>query len=287
MRENLDAERQLIPALPDTDAPELSGMTGAAAIENGELIGFLCAPPPHDHAFGTAAKGIFSPLHANGVTRNTGTDRARVMTRLYTYAAERWTALGANYHALSVFAHDTEITNALFNLNFGRRCADAIFTSVEEPPPVIFTLRELDREEIPLVRELRIKLSDHLACSPCFMRTSEKELADRISAAEKSGTRLFAAFDDYRTVAFIEVGDSGETYLTWNTGMKSICGAYCLPEYRGKGVMQALVCLAKKETRARYLGVDLETMNPAAAGFWKKQFTFYTSGLTRRVDEKA
>ena len=193
MRENLDAERQLIPALPDTDAPELSGMTGAAAIENGELIGFLCAPPPHDHAFGTAAKGIF-------------------------------------------------------------------------------TLRELDREEIPLVRELRIKLSDHLACSPCFMRTSEKELADRISASEKSGTRLFAAFDYYRTVAFIEVGDSGETYLTWNTGMKSICGAYCLPEYRGKGV--------------RYLGVDLETMNPAAAGFWRKQFTFYTSGLTRRVDEK-
>ena len=58
------------------------------------------------------------------------------------------------------------------------------------------------------------------------------------------------------------------------------------PEYRGKGVMQALVCLAKKETRARYLGVDLETMNPAAAGFWRKQFTFYTSGLTRRVDEK-
>ena len=182
-------------------------MTGAAAIENGELIGFLCAPPPHDHAFGTAAKGIF-------------------------------------------------------------------------------TLRELDREEIPLVRELRIKLSDHLACSPCFMRTSEKELTDRISAAEKSGTRLFAAFDDYRTVAFIEVGYSGETYLTWNTGMKSICGAYCLPEYRGKGVMQALVCLAKKETRARYLGIDLETMNPAAAGFWRKQFTFYTSGLTRRVDEK-
>ena len=84
VRENLDAERQLIPALPDTDAPELSGMTGAAAIENGELIGFFCAPPPHDPAFGTAAKGIFSPLHANGVTRKTGIDRARVMTRLYT-----------------------------------------------------------------------------------------------------------------------------------------------------------------------------------------------------------
>ena len=48
-------------------------MTGAAAIENGELIGFLCAPPPHDHAFGTAAKGIFSPLHANGVTRKSET----------------------------------------------------------------------------------------------------------------------------------------------------------------------------------------------------------------------
>lgn len=127
-------------------------MTGAAAIETGELIGFLCAPPPHEHAFGTAAKGIFSPLHANGVTRKPGTDRTRAMTRLYAYAAEKWTALGANYHAISVFAHDTEITNALFNLNFGRRCADAIFTSTEKPPPVIFTLRELNREEIPLVR---------------------------------------------------------------------------------------------------------------------------------------
>ena len=72
--------------------------------------------------------------------------------------------------------------------------------------------------------------------------------------------------------------------------MKNICGAYCLPEYRGKGVIQALldhmISVLKSEGHAR-LGVDFETFNPTAAGFWPKYFEAYTNGLVRRVDECA
>ena len=34
-----------------------------------------------------------------------------------------------------------------------------------------------------------------------------------------------------------------------------------------------------------HLGVDYESFNPTAAGFWQKHFIPYTSGVVRRIDE--
>lgn len=35
------------------------------------------------------------------------------------------------------------------------------------------------------------------------------------------------------------------------------------------------------------LGVDCESFNPTARGFWLKYFTPYTYGLVRRIDDNA
>jgi hypothetical protein len=35
------------------------------------------------------------------------------------------------------------------------------------------------------------------------------------------------------------------------------------------------------------LGVDFESINPMAYGFWLKYFDAYTHSLVRRIDEKA
>jgi GNAT superfamily N-acetyltransferase len=72
--------------------------------------------------------------------------------------------------------------------------------------------------------------------------------------------------------------------------MKNICGAYCLQEYRGKGIFQGLLNYAITTLKAEgfeTLGVDFESFNPTASGFWLKYFTAYTSNVVRRIDECA
>jgi len=72
--------------------------------------------------------------------------------------------------------------------------------------------------------------------------------------------------------------------------MMNICGAYCLLEYRGQDVMQGLlnyVITVLKSEGYKSLGVDFESFNPTAKGFWLKYFAAYTNGFTRRIDECA
>ena len=72
--------------------------------------------------------------------------------------------------------------------------------------------------------------------------------------------------------------------------MMNICGAYCMPEYRGTGIfnnlLAYLVTTLKSEGYTR-LGVDFESFNPTARGFWLKHFTEYTNSVVRRIDEKS
>ena len=72
--------------------------------------------------------------------------------------------------------------------------------------------------------------------------------------------------------------------------MCNICGAFCLHEYRGKSIYQNLLnfTITKlKEEGYILLGVDFESFNPTAYGFWLKYFTAYTNSVVRRIDECA
>jgi GNAT superfamily N-acetyltransferase len=72
--------------------------------------------------------------------------------------------------------------------------------------------------------------------------------------------------------------------------MQNICGAFCLPVYRGKGIMQGLlnhVITQLKVDKVNSLGVDFESFNLSASGFWLKHFTAYIYSVTRRIDECA
>ena len=69
-----------------------------------------------------------------------------------------------------------------------------------------------------------------------------------------------------------------------------VTGAYCLKEYRGKGVYQNLLSfLVNTLGRENYtrFGVDFESINPNAYGFWLKYFAAYTHSVVRRIDEYA
>ena len=72
--------------------------------------------------------------------------------------------------------------------------------------------------------------------------------------------------------------------------MKNICGAYLRYEFRGTGIFTKLLgytfdCL--RESNIPLCGVDCESINPEAYGFWTKHFTPYTYSLVRRLDERS
>jgi GNAT superfamily N-acetyltransferase len=142
---------------------------------------------------------------------------------------------------------------------------------------------EIIEDEVEKIREMRKLYAVHLSESPCFMRYG-------INLAEKRNSRVFAAFQINKPIAYLEVMDNGEHFATEVNSMKSICGAFCLPEYRGKGIFQGLLNYTITKLKAegfKSLGVDFEGFNPTASGFWLKYFTIYTNSVVRRIDECA
>jgi GNAT superfamily N-acetyltransferase len=110
-----------------------------------------------------------------------------------------------------------------------------------------------------------------------------------INSCVKMRKRFFAAKYRGELCAYLMVLRSGETFVAGQQGYIHIGGAFCLPVHRGKGVFQNLleyaVSALKNEGYSR-LGVDFESINPAAYGFWLKYFAAYTHGVARRIDER-
>ncbi len=284
-------EREHVPELPLIDAlPDLTDFAdngfGVAAVDEKRLIGFLSFYQPWDNAFGSGTLGTFAPIHAHGAVYE---NREQIYKRMYQAAAEKLVREGVGSHAIGLYTHDTQAINAFYTYGFGLRCVDAIRQAETIPlgNACPFNMRRLERHEAVLIRQLRRMLTNHLAQSPCFMRSTPGEIEEWLIRAENRDSILFAAFERDRAIAFIEVADNGENFATAVPDMKNICGAFCLPECRGTGVVQALLNYAIIELKAAgctRLGVDFESFNPTAYGFWLKYFTAYTHSVVRRID---
>ncbi len=293
-KDNYFEERGEVPFLPEIEAvPNLEYFAGnglgVAALEGNRLIGFLCCYEPWDNAFDSMAKGTFSPIHAHGAVKE---NRQMIYKRMYQYAAEKWVKHKITYHAIAHYAHDTEALETFFIYGFGLRCMDAIrpMQKIECKPCEGIRFDELMKENVSQIRELRKLQSEHMGYSPCFMYSTEREFRDWLERAEKRDSRLFIAKEQDKVMAFVEITSTGENFATEDETMRSICGAYCLPEYRGRDIYPNLLNYAIGKLAGegyKLLGVDFESFNPTAYGFWLKYFTAYTKSVVRRIDECA
>lgn len=284
--ENYEEERKAVPDLPPVKyLPDLDGFArnglGCSAFENGKMVGFLCCLDPWENAFTTPVRGTFSPIHAHGAVYR---ERGRIYQRLYQAAAQKWANAGIVSHSIGLYAHDRAAIEAFFQYGFGLRCVDAIrpMTPVAAPDCKGFTFFEMEPVQRRLAEPLHQQLAAHFVQSPCFMRHLEPD------QWQEEKTRLFAAADGQKIAAYIEIADTAENFVTEASQVQNICGAFCLPEYRGKGLYQNLLnhlIGALKQEGYTLLGVDYESFNPTAWGFWQKYFAPYTSGVVRRVDE--
>lgn len=289
-----DRERRLSPGLPPVLAvPNLreyaeNGL-GAAAFEGERMVGFLGCVPPFDNAFrSTDVKGIFSPMGANGAVPE---NRARIYAAMYQAAGEKWVKAGAVSHAVCLYAHEEEAQRQFFCCGFGVRCMDAIRPM--EPIPCApcgeYAYVELPEEEYSLIYPLELALYQHYRESPFFMNRTPPTEAEFLTSAREEHARYFAAVKEGRICAQLRISSEGETFLSAGSGYRHITGAYCLPEHRGRGVYPNLLNAAAAVLKAEgytHLGVDFESINPTAYGFWRKYFSIYTHGLVRRIDER-
>ncbi len=290
---NLAEECQHVPILPmDAPLPALDDLAGngltVAAVKDGKLLGFLGAYGPWKPVFHTKdTSGVFSPLHAHAVQKN---DRIRIWQRLYQAAAELWVQAGAASHAITLYTHDAEAQQALYLYGFGVRCMDLMRPANTPVQAPAWECRELPLAEQSELTPLRNRLTKHLGQSPCFMEHDPVWVADWLLRRAEQPPRTFVAETEGRIVAYMEVCDEGENYVSSHPGTVNICGAYALPEYRGKQAAQALlahILETVSQEGAKQLGVDCESFNPTALHFWSKYFDAYTYSVVRRVDEMA
>ena len=291
--QNYEAERGCVPALPPVDAvPDLTPFAehslGVAAFDNGGMVGFLCGVSPFENAFGsTGVTGVFSPMGANGAV---GENRAEVYARMYQAAGEKWVRAGAVSHAICLYAHDTEAQQQFFRYGFGMRCIDAIreMDEIASSPCEGYTFSELASENALQIMPLDNLLHRHLLASPFSTYRVEHNESDFLAYWTKNKPDCFVANCDGQIAAFILVECEGETFISNTPGYRHITAAYCRPEHRGKGLNQSLIGLAVRKLKAQgctRLGVDFESINPVAYGFWRRYFDAYTHSVVRRIDE--
>lgn len=291
--QNYNEERESVMILPAFEAtPTLDKFAenglGAAALEDGKLIGFLCGCAPWKGGMG-AGKNVlctFSPVHAHGAVKE---NRTRIYQNLYAAAAETWVQNGILMHGVALYAHDEDAVRAFFEYGFGKRCMDLICTTEggKTMPETELHFAERTGERRAELRVLRRALRTHMAQSPCFMAETEAETEAYLRRAETDGRRTFTAEKDGEIIALLDITESGENFSTEFENMWNICDAYCVPEHRGTGAMRGLLEHMKTALKAEsisLLGVDCESINPAANRFWQKFFAPYTCSVTRRIE---
>lgn len=292
-KQNYMEERGFVPALPAIKktldlTPFAENGLGVAAFEGDTMVGFLNSVQPFQKAFGsTEAVGVFSPMGANGAV---GNHRGKVYARLYQAAGEKWASVGAASHAVCLYAHGREVQEQFFRYGFGLRGVDAVrgMDEVMPPPCEGYSFSELMPEEHNKVYPLLKLFNQHFLYSPTFMVKPDLTEIEFIESVGKD--RFFAAWEKDSIISFINISRAGETFICGLPGYIHVDGAFCLPQHRGKGILQGLLNLAAATLKAEgysTFGVDFESINPSAYNFWLKYFAAYTYGVVRRIDEKA
>lgn len=292
---NYEAERDFVPSLPSIEnMPDLSYFIqkgyGTAALSNGEMVGYLCFYPYFENAFGTTGvRGAFSPVHAHGAIEE---NRERIYSYLYQATADMLVKDKVLSHAIALYAHDTKAKNSFFINGFGMRCIDAIspLTPITPEKDQDCKFFELDRENKGLLTGLNKLMCNHLGSSPCFRPVPALPKEEFVAEKDSEDVRYFAAQKDGKIAAYMKIKDGGENFISNSRCVANICGACCLPEYRGTGLSRNLMAfIIEKLAEDGYtrLGVDFESLNPAAYRFWLKHFTAYTNSVVRRIDDAA
>lgn len=259
---------------------------GVIARDGEETLGYLAVFGPFGDYHG-GKSGVFSPLFANLVSHH---DTDRIFTDLLTSLGELPALVGVDTMAVSVCPlHSDHLASSVLN-GFGVRCSDAVqfIDALPAPTPNFpYEIDEVHWRDTVAVIEVKRSLAEHLTKSPVYMEHFDFSPEFVAWKSEQRQSVHLVARDGDRIIGFIEATYEGENYLANHPQVRNICGAGVLPEYRGQGIMRELLARLAEHYRREgisTLGVDYETMNPNARGFWERYFVPYTRSGERRFD---
>lgn len=264
----------------------LENGTGVIAREDGNVVGCLVGfGPIADMRPGHT--GVYAPLNS---CLAAGRNVDRTFTAMLTEFGSLPAFSGVNITDFTCWPHHPALNATLVQNGYGIRCADAIVRIADVPssaPDTGITIEEIAVADAVVLREVKHDLAVHLASGPVFQEVFQFTPEFIAWKSEQRQSVHLAARDGEHIVGFIEATFEGENYLTSRPTMRNICGAGVLPEYRNRGIMRALLSALAEKYRAEgiaVLGVDYETQNPQARGFWESIFTPYTWSWERHFD---
>ncbi|MCO5217016.1 MAG: GNAT family N-acetyltransferase [Thermomicrobiales bacterium] len=290
-------ERDVLAAYPQIPVPSdqaLRGLLewvlaqghGVISRSGDEVLGYLAVIGPFGDYHG-GKSGVFSPLFANLVSPQ---DADRIFTEMLTALAEMPVLAGVDTMAVSICPHHRDhLASASLN-GFGIRCSDAVQDIDALPMPTNefpYEISEVHWRDAVSIIEAKRSLAEHLTKSPVYMEYFDFSPEFVAWKSEQRQSVHLVARDGDHIIGFIEATLEGENYLTNHPQMRNICGAGVLPQYRGQGIMRELLARLAERYRPEgiiTLGVDYETMNPNARGFWERYFVPYTRSGERRFD---
>lgn len=266
------AHRAVEPLLPERSdfvaeiAKEREDATGAAAFDNGKVVGFLLGQQRENFM----GKHVWSHVAGHAVRE------AEIIRDLYAVAAQRWVDNGFARHFVFVPSYDSALVDAWFRLSFGASAALAIRETAPEEFDSDFEIRHGTRDDYPEAARLELEMSRSMQPSPSFsgieLQTPEEVLAEwlgegdedfELFVAEREG-RVVGQFLLYRRPPDLRVPDRNI----------DLAQASAEPGARGRGVGRALTAHVFRwayENGYPTMTTDWRMTNLLASRFWPKR----------------
>jgi GNAT superfamily N-acetyltransferase len=229
-------------AAAEVEAALSAGATGAVAVEDGEVTGYLLGQSKESPVWGP---NVWVESAGQAVTQ------AETVRDLYAVAAPVWVERGLDAHYALVPASDAALVDAWFRLGFGMQHVHGIrevpeSTDVVPPPGIV--VRRAERSDIPVLAKLDLALPEHQVLAPTFspgdVVTLEEAEADWEESFDDEGFAYLVAEHSGRVVGAAVCcaleKSPGHTGLARPDHAGFLGFASVFPEARGLGAGRAL-----------------------------------------------
>lgn len=246
--------------------------SGAVAVREGEMVGFLLGAPKPSEVWGP---NVWVEAAGQAAVE------AETIRDLYAVAATRWVDEGRTAHYVLVPATEAELVGAWFRLGFGHQHTHGLrAVPVDAAAPAgRVTVRRATRDDIPVLARLDVELPLHQGRAPTFsagsLPTIEQASADWEADIDRPEYAAFVAEVDGTVVGSAvatAVEQSGGHTGPARPDNAALLGfAAVFPEARGSGAGRALSAAVLEWAAASgYAGVvaDWRETNLLASRAW-------------------
>ncbi len=260
------------------------------AVKQGTVIGFFGGY--YLDNINSHPKGFLTPIAWHGVLESE--NKRLVLSTLIAHMSQHNIKQKTYNLVVLVHAYDQETQGILFDLGYGGMTIDYV-RGLETVPVKLspeITIKAVELSDLNRLLPLFRGIQDHLMGSPIFLHDDDPYTSiidDYTKQLKEGGNGLFMAWHHDEVIGYIKYTTKTINRQELNDGFTlGINGAYILPNYRSKGVAEALLNRLIEYTQEigyQHIMTDCESANFSASSFWGKYFTVYSLGFLRHINE--